>query len=79
MPTEEEIAREINSRILADIKHFNKNLPERYSIAWGGYIAGLYEWSFISRESFVELNNLLPKVEAPDPIADIFAGREEDE
>ncbi len=75
MATKEEIAQEIKIRILADVKHFNNNLPERYSIAWGGYIASLYEWSFITQEHYAELENILPKVSEPDPIAEIFEGR----
>lgn len=77
MATAEEIAGEIKQRILADIKHFKGKLPERYAIAWAGYIASLYEWSFISQKSFAELDSLLPRVSEPDPVADIFAGRDD--
>ena len=45
MPTEEEIVKELASRINADLEHFAMVMPERYAIAWGGYIASLYEWS----------------------------------
>lgn len=72
-------AKEIKQRILADKKHFNNKLPERYAIAWAGYIAGLYEWSFISQENYAELDALLPRVSKPDPVAEIFLGRDNEE
>lgn len=79
MVTAEEMVEEIKQRVSADIKHFKGNLPERYSIAWGGYIASLYEWSFISQEQFAEVTRLLPKISEPNPIAEIFAGREDED
>lgn len=77
MSTPKEIAEEIKTRIWADKKYFNNSLPERYAIAWGGYIASLYEWSFITQEHFAELESLLPRISEPNPVADIFAGRED--
>ncbi len=77
MATAEEMTEEINQRISADIRHFNGILPERYAIAWAGYIASLYEWSFISQKNFAELDSLLPRVSEPDPVAGIFTGRED--
>jgi hypothetical protein len=79
MATAEEISEEINQRILDDIKHFKGTLPERNTIAWGGYIASLYEWSFVSQEQFAKLVSLLPKISEPNPIAEIFEGRDDEE
>lgn len=77
MATKEEIEKEIETRIKADIKHFQGNLPERYALAWNGYLAGLYEWSLIERYNY--LVNLLPKISKPDPILEIFEGRHNEE
>lgn len=79
MATADEIANEIASRIKADIKHFKGNLPERYSLAWHGYIASLYEWSFISQESYAKLFNYLPPLSSPNPVAEIFEGRDDED
>jgi hypothetical protein len=76
MATAEEIGKDTKGRILADLKYFNNNMPERYSIAWGGYIASLYEWSFITQEYFAQLVALLPEISEPNPIAEIFEGRD---
>jgi len=79
VPTEEEIVKELASRIKADVEHFKGNLPERYSIAWRGYLAGLYEWNAIEFGYYRSLTDLLPKIEEPSPIAEIFAGRDNNE
>jgi hypothetical protein len=79
MITKEEIEQLIKHRIKADIKHFNGSLSERYSIAWHGYIASLYEFSFIEEENYARLFDLLPRVESPNPIAEIFEGRDNDD
>lgn len=79
MTKEKEIVEELASRIKADIKHFNGLLPERYSLAWRGYLAGLYEWNIIQFGYYRSLTDLLPKIDEPSPIADIFAGRDDDD
>lgn len=76
MPSEKEIAEELASRIKADISHFDNLLPERYSLAWRGYLAGLYEWNVIEFGYYRSLTDLLPEIEEPSPIAEIFAGRD---
>ena len=38
--TKERIAEEIKSRISTDIRALGGKLPERFSIAWHGYLAG---------------------------------------
>ena len=73
MATKEEIETELEARIEADINHFEGNLPERYALAWNGYLAGLYEWGLIERYNY--LVNLLPVISKPDPILEIFEGR----
>lgn len=77
MPTKEEIEQELETRIQADINHFKGNLPERYALAWNGYLAGLYEWGLIER--YNHLVGLLPKISKPDPILEIFEGREDED
>ena len=77
--TSVEMAKDIELRILADVKHFESNLPERYSIAWHGYIASLYEFSIIGQDHYAKLSSLLPKVGNPNPIAEIFEGRHDDD
>jgi hypothetical protein len=75
--TASEIAKDIEGRIKADITHFKGSLSERYSIAWHGYIASLYEFSFIEEEHYAKLFDLLPRIENPNPVAEIFEGRDE--
>jgi hypothetical protein len=77
--TATELTKDIEDRIQSDIKHFKERMPERYSIAWHGYIASLYEFSFISQEHYAKLFDLLPKINEPNPIAEIFSGRDEDD
>lgn len=77
--TKEEIANELESRISADIKHFSGDLPEKYAIAWQGYIAGLYEWKILELGYYRRLSKILPSVGEPNVIAEIFEGRDDDE
>lgn len=77
--TKEEIKQLIKYRIEADIKHFNGKLPERYVLAWQGYIAGAFEWGNLEPSDYSYLVDLLPKVEEPNPILEIFEGRDADE
>lgn len=79
MATAEEIAKEMEERIRTDIKHFKGTLPERYALAWNGYIAGLYEWDAIDLGWYRRLVGILPKTNEPDPIAEIFLGRDEED
>lgn len=75
----DEIVIELKNRIAKDIKHFNGNLPERYALAWHGYIAGLYEWNVIDLKAYGQLVDILPKTTHPDPIVEIFEGRDGDD
>lgn len=77
--TEEQIAEELENRIRADIDYFNGNLPEKYSVAWHGYTAGLYEWKIIGLGYYRRLTNILPPVGEPNVIAEIFEGREDED
>lgn len=79
MAEAEEIAKELEERIQTDIKHFKGNLPERYALAWHGYIAGLYEWNVLELGWYRRLVEVLPKTNEPDPIAEIFLGRDDDD
>ncbi len=74
-----EIVTELNNRINRDIGHFMGNLPERYALAWHGYIAGLYEWNVIDLKAYGQLVDILPKTTQPDPIVEIFEGRDDEE
>ena len=73
-----DIEDELNYRIQADVRAFSGDLPERYSLAWRGYLAGLYEWNVINMASYIRLLALLPPVQDPNPITTIFTGREEE-
>jgi hypothetical protein len=77
--TQEEIAKELENRIRHDIEHFKGELPEKYAVAWHGYIAGLYEWKVILLNHYSHLVAVLPSIGEPDPIAEIFSGRDEDD
>jgi hypothetical protein len=78
VPTEEEIVQELAARIKADLKHFSNSMPERYSIAWRGYLAGLFEWNVIELGYYRSLTDLLPQIDEPSPISEIFAGRDDE-
>lgn len=41
--TKQELAEMIEIRIKSDIRHFQGELPERYALAWHGYVAGVFE------------------------------------
>lgn len=75
--TKEEIAREIKSRIETDVQALGGNLPERFALAWHGYLAALLEWQIIEIPQYDELFEILPEIYEPNPITTIFTGREE--
>lgn len=77
--TEEEKTGMITSRIRADLKYFQSSLPERYALAWHGYIAGAFECGGLDIASYNKLVNLLPKINNPNPILEIFEGRHDDD
>ncbi len=74
----EEIVEEIKSRISADVRALNGYLPERFALAWHGYLAALLEWQIIDIPQYDELFELLPDVSDPNPITTIFSGREDE-
>jgi len=74
-----EIVEIIEARINADIRHFNGTLPERYVLAWQGYVAGAYEWSGLEPSDYSYLVDLLPAITAPNPILEIFEGRDDED
>jgi hypothetical protein len=67
---------QLHYRIQCDIDAFEGKLPERYSIAWGAYLAALVEWRIIDLEAHERLLSLLPKVSEPDPVESILLGRD---
>ncbi len=75
--TKEEIAKEIKSRINADAQALSGNLPERFALAWHGYLAALLEWQIIGIPQYDELFEVLPEIDDPNPITTIFTGRNE--
>lgn len=77
MDTRVDVLDELKYRIQSDIDAFEGKLPERYALAWHGYLAGLLEWGVIDIPSYDELFKLLPSIQEPNPIATIFSGREE--
>lgn len=66
-------------RIEAEIKALNGHLPERYALAWHGYLACAIEWGVIHHTSYGQLIKMLPELAKPDPIETILLGREEDD
>jgi hypothetical protein len=70
-----DIRAELAERIRADESHFGGMLPERFAIAWRGYLAGLLEWGVIDPPAYTELSALLPPVD-DDPATAILRGRE---
>lgn len=77
--TNEENTEMIKSRINADVIHFEGSLPERYALAWHGYLAGAFECGGIEIQSYSYLVDLLPKIKDPNPILEIFDGRDIEE
>ena len=71
-----DIEEQLRIRIQADVDAFNGDLPERYALAWHGYLAGVVEWTAISFDAYGRLLGLLPKISDPNPIDTIFLGRE---
>ena len=67
-----EITENVSYRIQEQIDHFKGVLPERYAIAWDGYLAALWENGLLTFDDYRSMGRLLPKIAAPDPIADIF-------
>ncbi len=51
---------ELEYRIQRDIEHYGGILPERVSIAWGGYLAGLLEWGLLPASSYNTVADMLP-------------------
>ena len=79
MNDESSIVVRIRRRIEAENAVFNGTMPERYALAWHGYIAALLEWGLIEVYQYKNLHNLLPLTEKPDPILNIFLGREQND
>jgi hypothetical protein len=74
----ERIKDEIEYRINSDISFFKGKLPERFSMAWHGYLAAMFEWENINLTQYDELFKLLPHIDEPNPVATIFSGREDE-
>lgn len=70
------IEAELKTRIRKDIAFYSGNLPERFSIAWRAYLAGILEWGILEVYSYDELLKLLPAVE-DNPVVAILKGRED--
>jgi hypothetical protein len=70
-----DMAGEIAYRIQADAKHFDGVLPEKYAIAWRGYLAALLEWNLISNLQYEALLDHIPPIE-DDPAVAILRGRD---
>ena len=75
----EEITKEIKSRIKADVRALGGKLPERFALAWHGYLAALLEWQVIDIPQYDELFDILPDVNDPNPITTIFSGRDDED
>ncbi len=67
----ERIRKNVRYRIEEQIQFFG-HLPERNTIAWGGYLAALFEKGLLDYPHYRELIGLLPKLTMPNPVDDIF-------
>jgi hypothetical protein len=76
MRSAEEVASELSYRIEIEIQAFGGEIPERYSLAWHGYLCGIFEWGIIDLQGYQQLIKLLPSVKSPNPIETIFSGRD---
>ena len=65
-------AEELQYRIEQQLQYFKGNMPENYTAAWHGYLAGIFEWGVIDRSTYFYLESLLPRLSKPNPIRDIF-------
>lgn len=74
------IADELGRRIRRDIDHYGGALPERFALAWAGYLAAMLEWGLIKISAYDRLTDLLPRHGSTDedPILAIFLGRDDD-
>ena len=68
----ERVRKGLQHRIQQQIDYFSGTLPERHAIAWAGFLAGIFEEGVLDYRHYDELMDMLPKISAPDPIADIF-------
>ena len=75
MAESKNIAEEVAYRIQADATHFGGILPEKYAIAWRGYLAALLEWNLISSLQYECLLTHTPPIE-DDPTVAILRGRD---
>lgn len=62
----------LKQRITEQLDYFAPTMPERHAIAWRAYLAALFEWAVIEFAEYDELLKLLPFVDDPNPISDIF-------
>lgn len=65
-------------RIKYDIEVYEGNLPERFAIAWKGYLAGLLEWQVIDLTDYDRFLELLPAI-ADDPVPELFSSKDSHE
>ncbi|NJK81525.1 MAG: hypothetical protein HC876_16745 [Chloroflexaceae bacterium] len=70
---------ELRDRIQEDLDHFHGDLPERYALAWAGYLSALSEWGVIDIYTFSRLYDMLPPIAEPNPIVTIALGRTDEE
>lgn len=68
--------KELRDRIGRHADCFGGVLPERYVIAWSGYLAALIEWGLISVSDHERLCKILPPV-ADAPSVGILLGQPE--
>ncbi|MEH1871082.1 hypothetical protein [Nostoc sp.] len=69
------ISENLDCRIQDDLEVYEGHLPERFSLAWKGYVTGLMEWQVIDLTNYKKLLSLLPVI-ANDPVPDILLSKE---
>ena len=68
----ERIRKDVQYRIEEQIAYFGGKLPDRHTLAWAGYLAALLEEGLLDFVHYKELRHLLPPIEDPNPVSDIF-------
>ena len=68
------------NRRYSETTHYGGALPERFAVAWAGYLAAMLDWGLIEISAYDRLTELLPRRESTeeDPILAIFLGRDGD-
>ncbi len=62
----------LKNRIEEQLRAFEFGMPESYVIAWKSYLAGAFEWGELDFPEYQELDRMLPALNIPNPVGDLF-------